>query len=137
MNTIPSPCVGACSTVYGDDYCRGCKRHTDEVTDWISYTDAEKSAIIHRLDRQLIQASADLFVIEQPELLQAKVQQYRVRCDFNRVPAYWLLCLLREGNNKIRDLNQYGVRLLQDISPSALFDQMDQAFYQQAFYQKL
>ena len=132
MSTVLSPCIGACSTVYGDDYCRGCKRHVDEITDWVGYTDAEKQQIIARLDRQLVHISADLFTVRDPRLLRAKLQQHKIRCDFSRVPVYWVFCLLREGKDKIRNLNQYGIQQLQNMTPSALFAQMDQAFYQQA-----
>ncbi|WP_317135104.1 DUF1289 domain-containing protein [Piscirickettsia litoralis] len=32
-----TPCVGLCSTVYGDDVCRGCKRFYHEIIDWNQY----------------------------------------------------------------------------------------------------
>jgi hypothetical protein len=34
--TIKTPCVGLCSTVYGDLVCRGCKRFHHEVINWIA-----------------------------------------------------------------------------------------------------
>lgn len=35
--TIKTPCVGLCSTVYGDLVCRGCKRFHHEVIHWNGY----------------------------------------------------------------------------------------------------
>ncbi|MCA4075779.1 DUF1289 domain-containing protein, partial [Pseudomonas kurunegalensis] len=32
--SIKTPCVGLCSTVYGDTVCRGCKRFHHEVINW-------------------------------------------------------------------------------------------------------
>ena len=132
MSTILSPCIGACSTVYGDDYCRGCKRHVDEIADWVGYADAEKRQIIARLDQQLMHISADLFTVCDSQLLRAKLQRHKIRCDFSRTPVYWVFCLLREGRDKIRNLNQYGIQPLHNMTPSVLFAQLDQAFYQQA-----
>ena len=47
-----SPCVGICSTVLGDDICRGCGRTFDEVLNWHSFSDEEKRAINKRLAQQ-------------------------------------------------------------------------------------
>jgi len=32
-----TPCVGLCSTVFGDTVCRGCMRFVHEVIDWNKY----------------------------------------------------------------------------------------------------
>ena len=37
-----TPCVGICSTTYGDDVCRGCKRFIHEVINWNSFNPEEK-----------------------------------------------------------------------------------------------
>ena len=29
-----NPCIGVCSTTYGDDICKGCKRFRHEVSSW-------------------------------------------------------------------------------------------------------
>jgi uncharacterized protein len=44
-----SPCIGVCSTTYGDDVCLGCKRTFDEVHQWNQMTKEQKIAINHRL----------------------------------------------------------------------------------------
>ena len=46
-----SPCVGRCSTTYGDDVCKGCGRTFIEVINWIIYTDEEKAAVWARLQK--------------------------------------------------------------------------------------
>jgi len=46
-----SPCVGRCSTAYGDEICRGCGRTFEEVINWIIYTDEEKAAVWTRLGK--------------------------------------------------------------------------------------
>ena len=132
MSNITPPCIGVCSTTYGDDYCRGCKRHVDEITDWVTYSDAEKLALIQQLDQQLSQASTDFVAVDNQQLLAEQIKKHNLRCDFNRAPVYWLLCLLREGKDKIKDISQYGIKLKMDLTPDGLFSKLDDAFYQLA-----
>lgn len=44
-----SPCVGICSTTFGDDVCYGCQRTYLEVIQWNSLNDEEKNKINLRL----------------------------------------------------------------------------------------
>jgi hypothetical protein len=46
-----SPCVGRCSTTYGDDVCKGCGRTFEEVINWIIFDEVEKAAIWARLEK--------------------------------------------------------------------------------------
>ena len=46
-----TPCIGVCSTTYGDDICRGCRRFRHEITSWINYSDSEKNIINRRLEK--------------------------------------------------------------------------------------
>lgn len=44
-----TPCVGICSTTYGDLVCRGCKRFAHEIVQWNSYDETQKDQIWQRL----------------------------------------------------------------------------------------
>lgn len=44
-----SPCIGVCSTVLGDEICRGCGRSFEEVLNWHQFSDEQKRAINRRL----------------------------------------------------------------------------------------
>jgi len=44
-----SPCIGICSTSFGDEICYGCKRLSDEVIQWNTLSDIEKDRINRRL----------------------------------------------------------------------------------------
>jgi predicted Fe-S protein YdhL (DUF1289 family) len=44
-----SPCVGICSTSFGDDVCFGCQRTYVEVIQWNSMSDEEKDRVNQRL----------------------------------------------------------------------------------------
>ncbi len=45
----PTPCVGICSTTYGDLVCRGCKRFAHEIVQWNGYSEAQRDQIRDRL----------------------------------------------------------------------------------------
>ena len=44
-----SPCIGVCSTTYGDLVCRGCYRFAHEVAQWNGYEPAQQTAVLERL----------------------------------------------------------------------------------------
>ena len=43
-----NPCMSICD-YNGEDYCVGCKRHMNEIFDWLDYTDDMKDAILKDL----------------------------------------------------------------------------------------
>lgn len=44
-----TPCVGICSTTYGDLVCRGCKRFAHEITGWNGYDESQRDEVRARL----------------------------------------------------------------------------------------
>ena len=44
-----SPCIGICSTTFGDDICFGCQRTYLEVIQWNTFSDEEKDKVNQRL----------------------------------------------------------------------------------------
>lgn len=44
-----TPCVGICSTTYGDLVCRGCKRFAHEIDQWNGYADEQRRLVWERL----------------------------------------------------------------------------------------
>ncbi|MCZ6641686.1 MAG: DUF1289 domain-containing protein [Gammaproteobacteria bacterium] len=49
MNHRRTPCVGICSTTYGDLVCRGCKRFAHEIVQWNGFADDQQDRIWERL----------------------------------------------------------------------------------------
>ncbi len=47
--TSASPCIGHCTTVLGDEVCRGCLRTFDEVTRWLEMSEDERCAVNRRI----------------------------------------------------------------------------------------
>jgi uncharacterized protein len=44
-----TPCIGTCSTTYGDLVCRGCKRFAHEIVQWNGYDTDQRGAVWQRL----------------------------------------------------------------------------------------
>lgn len=95
MSMIDTPCVGVCSTVYGDDICRGCKRTYDEVIDWNRFDDAGKEAIYARLTQDAETVVNQFLTITDPDRLRAALDQQTIRYRPDHPAATWVLQWLR------------------------------------------
>lgn len=83
---LRTPCIGICSTTYGDLVCRGCKRFAHEVTGWNGYRESQRDVVWARL-HGLLAESVRVFVtiVDEPRL-QAAAQDARVP-DAELLPA--------------------------------------------------
>lgn len=129
---VYSPCIGICSTVYGDTVCRGCKRNYKEVIDWNRYDVAQKEAIHHRLQKNIEQVVEDFLVVEDAKLLKTQLEKVALRPLLYDSPLYWAHELLRLKANQIEDLQPYGLRAKPPYdagSVNALFTEMDEELY--------
>lgn len=118
---VPTPCVGICSTTYGDTVCRGCRRYLHEIIHWNRYSDEQKRLIWRRLDSLLAQILPRYFCIDDAELLRQQLDQHRIRYRLDGNAWSWLHVLLKHGARHITDLSAFGVTRL-DTSALSLFD---------------
>ena len=72
---IDTPCVGICSTVYGDVVCRGCKRFFKEIIEWNGYEHASKQEVYQRLSQLMSETMESLLSITDPVLLQQHLEK--------------------------------------------------------------
>ncbi|MEC8074738.1 MAG: DUF1289 domain-containing protein, partial [Pseudomonadota bacterium] len=70
-----TPCVGICSTTYGDLVCRGCKRFAHEIVQWNGYDEGQQDAVRERLTRLRDEILEALLVCDEPSLLQAALSE--------------------------------------------------------------
>ena len=59
-----SPCIGVCSTTYGDFVCRGCKRFAHEVVGWNRFSDAQREIVWERLSELLMKSIQDHLIVD-------------------------------------------------------------------------
>lgn len=65
-----TPCVGICSTTYGDLVCRGCKRFAHEIVQWNGYDATQQDAVRERLTRVRDEVLDALLICDNHSLLQ-------------------------------------------------------------------
>lgn len=106
-----TPCIGICSTIYGDQICRGCLRNFQEVIDWNTYPDSKKTSILIALENQIVNVMQDKFEIINAELLKQKCNQFQVKIRIDQNPLTWAHALVRDGINRIRDVEKYGIKI--------------------------
>lgn len=132
---LKSPCVGFCSTTFGDPVCRGCKRLLAEVDGWNLLTTEQQQQIWQRLWQQTVVIVRQHIRISDPLLLQNQLQRFAIR-HHPAAPAEVLaMDLLRAGSEKMQQLQAYGIEPLtefNDLSPARLFNRMNRMLYEAA-----
>ncbi len=136
---ISTPCVGRCSTVFGDLVCRGCKRFLHEVVDWNRYPDVQKQAVWQRLDQLLEQVMRTHVEVFAPQLLADALQSHRL--EGGERPAYCQAYLLISRVSRLGSLAACGISLLPafaDWPLPRLRDAIDDAYFvlSEAHYQR-
>ena len=115
-----TPCIGVCSTSYGDHICRGCKRFSHEVTGWIKYSDTEKSLVNERLQKFKTTILEDKFTIIDPEKLRNKLKDANISFNQELDPLCWVFDLFRTFTIEDIDLEEVGIALKGEFSGMAL-----------------
>ncbi|PVZ20008.1 hypothetical protein SAMN05660463_00804 [Pseudomonas sp. URIL14HWK12:I9] len=130
--SIKTPCVGLCSTVYGDAVCRGCKRFHHEVVNWNGYDEAQKRAVWLRLERLLVQVMQAKLEVFDPGLLRQQLTQRQIRFVASQSEYTWAYQLIARGARMINQVELYGFVLLpefRDWSLPDLRDAIDREFF--------
>lgn len=129
---IKTPCVGLCSTVYGDLVCRGCKRFHHEVIGWNGYEEAQKQAVWQRLEVLLVQVMQAKLEVFDAQLLLTQLQQRQIRYVANQSPYCWAYQLIARGARVISQIEAYGMVLMPEFRHSSLpelRDAIDREFF--------
>ena len=109
--SVKTPCIGICSTVFGDEVCRGCKRYQNEIIEWNSFNDSEKRSVLDRLETLKVQIMDPKIQVFDQKLLKEKLKYYKVRFVEDNNPLCWVFDLLRSGSESIQDPKDFGFGL--------------------------
>ncbi|MEH6492426.1 DUF1289 domain-containing protein [Halopseudomonas sp.] len=129
--TCTTPCVGLCSTVYGDVVCRGCKRFSHEIINWNRYDASAKAAVWQRLEQLLEQVVAARIEVVSVLALHAALERLQVKVSMQSSLALKVLRLiprLEEGG-----LAASGLRLRShcaELTLKQLRDELDSAYFE-------
>ena len=127
-----TPCLGICSTTYGDDVCRGCKRFIHEVINWNSYSNDEKEIVNSRLEEFKVTILSHRFKVTDPELLSSKLKEHAINFNDALDPITWIFDLLRASSQDL-DLELFGLELLPDhrtFSLSSIKDEINTELFE-------
>ena len=129
-----TPCIGICSTTYGDLICRGCKRFAHEVTGWNGYADAQRVAVWRRLSDLRDAAVAEFLRIEDEMVLLEAAAALRIAPapDWTGLSAAYEILRRTRGAPDLASLGLTRSRFAAEIAPQELFGAIDREFYARA-----
>lgn len=88
-----TPCVGICSTTYGDLVCRGCRRFAHEITGWNGYDEDQRERVWERLSSLRATAVDATVRPDSPHLLESFRERLALPEDVSwQETAYDVLC---------------------------------------------
>ena len=111
MKRRPTPCVGICSTTFGDLVCRGCKRFSHEIVDWNSYDDSQKEIIWERLEKIKEQVVGQIVKRKDEKLFESAIEAQKINEQQEYQAIYVLLQRL------VRHSKQLSFAGLENASP--------------------
>ena len=111
-NKIKTPCIGICSTVFGDSVCRGCQRYAQEVIHWNQFSEQEKQIVWQRLEKLQKQVIKEKIIIKDPGLLEAQLNRLKVRYNPQLDPYCWILSLFQQSKEPIDNLRDFGLETM-------------------------
>lgn len=127
-----SPCIGFCSTTYGDLVCRGCYRNLHQVLHWTRLSLEDKQDFYDKIAKLAEEELHSLIKITEPEILKQWVNSLLVYCQDpeKRSIFYDLLQALQQGINIVEssracDIKDNGAAIRE------VYRKVDQAIYAQ------
>lgn len=129
-----TPCIGICSTTYGDLICRGCKRFAHEVTGWNGYADAQRAAVWQRLTDLRDAAVAQFVLIENKAALLEAAARLRIAPapGWSDLGAAYEVLRRTRGTPDLASLGLSRSRFAAGIAAQELFGAIDREFYARA-----
>ena len=124
-NRSSTPCIGICSTTFGDDVCKGCKRFSHEITNWGKFSTDERAVVNSRLEQFKTTILEEKFTISDSELFENKMNEFSINFNSSLEPITWIFDLLRASSNKDLNVNDFGVEILPAFSDLSLIELRD------------
>tara|TARA_B000000475_G_C15669044_1_gene313178 strand:- start:27 stop:473 length:447 start_codon:yes stop_codon:yes gene_type:complete len=125
-----TPCLGICSTTFGDEVCKGCKRFAHEIVSWTKYSIEEREIINDRLEKFKIKILRDRFKIIDSNLLAARLEEKAINFNHSLDPLTWIFDLFRAAGSQEFDLSNYGIESLDHFNPKTIKDDINNELLQ-------
>ena len=124
-NRSSTPCIGICSTTFGDDVCKGCKRFSHEITNWGKFSTDERAVVNSRLEQFKTTILEEKFTISDSNLFESKMNEFSINFNSSLDPITWVFDLLRASSNEDLDLSDFGIEILPAFSDLSLIELRD------------
>jgi len=124
-NRSSTPCIGICSTTFGDDVCKGCKRFSYEITNWGKFSIDERAVVNSRLEQFKITILEEKFIISDSNLFESKMNEFSINFNSSLDPITWVFDLLRASSHEDLDLSEFGIEILPKFSNLSLLELRD------------
>ena len=120
-----TPCLGICTTTFGDEVCKGCKRFSHEIISWPKYSENEREIINGRLEQFKIKILQNRFKIFDSELLASKLEEKAINFNHSLEPLTWIFDLFRAAGSQEFELRNYGIESLISFDPKVIKDEIN------------
>ena len=117
-----TPCVGICSTTYGDLVCRGCKRFAHEIVQWNSYAPQQQERVWQRLGELRDAVVLHHLQISDEVLFSEACTSYDIEPSSKSAAIYHLLGVLVKQPTA---LTSVGLQLNPQVQPAAATAALD------------
>tara|TARA_B100000683_G_scaffold51481_1_gene49240 strand:- start:1550 stop:1999 length:450 start_codon:yes stop_codon:yes gene_type:complete len=120
-----TPCLGICSTTFGDEVCKGCKRFAHEIVSWTKYSPEEREIINLRLEQFKIQILKRRFKIIDADLFASKLDEKAINFNHSLDPLTWIFDLFRAAGSQPINLTDFGIENLVSYDPKTIKDEIN------------
>jgi predicted Fe-S protein YdhL (DUF1289 family) len=125
-----TPCLGICSTTFGDEVCKGCKRFSHEIVSWTKYSLEEREIINDRLEKFKIKILQHRFKVYDSKLLASRLDEKAINFNHSLDPITWIFDLFRAAGSQEFDLNKYGIESLNHFNTKTIKDEINDELLQ-------
>ena len=139
VNRTRTPCVGICSTTYGDDVCRGCKRFSFEVISWNAFKPEERESVWKRLEKLKSQIMASRLKVSDSKKLEESIKhfQLKIKDDLNDLSKAFEV--IKQVSESFDNLDEFGIDVFEkNKSLTFLKEEIESELYtlSKAHYEK-
>ena len=120
-----TPCLGICSTTFGDEVCKGCKRFAHEIVGWTKYSQGEREIVNDRLEKFKIKILQHRFAVTDKNLFESMLEEKAINFNHSLDPLTWIFDLFRAAGSQTFDISSFGIKSLVQFNPKTIRDEIN------------
>lgn len=125
---IGSPCIGFCSTTYGDDFCKGCYRHYEQVIDWEQLAYETKKDFYRDIAKVVKESLGQLVTIEDKEAFIRSCLLFNIEIQADIPVEYHIFQLIQKASLQLEQ-DTCGLKKHTTMTWSQLYSRVDKDIY--------